>query len=318
MQLHHRAVIVSLAIASGMMLPAVSRAQDAHQHDESKDDLTKIVDELRRKVAKLEAALERDHTGRAPAERRDGASQGHGSGTMGGMGGTMGGSGGMGGMGGMGRDSGGMGMMGGKMGGSGGMGGMGGDSGGMGMMRGKMGGSGGMGGMGRGSGGMGMMGGMMGGSGGMGHGMMGRMGRMGQGTMPTPSALPGFPGASHIYHVGSTGFFLDHAEHLGLDDAQIATLAKIKEKALLENATFERKIEEGEQELWVLTAADSPDASKIEKKIDEVADLAKKKRLSFIRAVGEAAQTLTERQRKTVTGLGAPEKPDADPSHADH
>ncbi|MBX9737491.1 MAG: hypothetical protein K2X32_11250, partial [Phycisphaerales bacterium] len=88
------------------------------------------------------------------------------------------------------------------------------------------------------SGGMGMMdddkmemGGMGGSAAGGGmsmDGMMqkmdGMMKMMGMGSMPMggagspaamamPSALPGFPGASHIYHIGATGFFLDHPEH---------------------------------------------------------------------------------------------------------
>ena len=32
--------------------------------------------------------------------------------------------------------------------------------------------------------------------------------------MSMPSALPGFPGQSHLYHIGATGFFLDHPEHI--------------------------------------------------------------------------------------------------------
>lgn len=56
--------------------------------------------------------------------------------------------------------------------------------------------------------GMGMMG--MGMMGGKGMGMMGGMSNNGMSGMQTPSALPGFPGASHIYHIGATGFFLDH------------------------------------------------------------------------------------------------------------
>ena len=48
---------------------------------------------------------------------------------------------------------------------------------------------------------------------------MGAMGKApGAGTtMAMPSALPGFPGASHLYHVGASGFFLDHADKIGLN-----------------------------------------------------------------------------------------------------
>jgi hypothetical protein len=40
-------------------------------------------------------------------------------------------------------------------------------------------------------------------------GMMEGMGRSGMGSMKgSPSTMPGQPGASHLYHIGSTGFFL--------------------------------------------------------------------------------------------------------------
>ncbi len=79
------------------------------------------------------------------------------------------------------------------------------------------------------------------GQGGMGNcGMMGMdnmMGAMGTApgagtTMAMPSALPGFPGASHLYHVGSTGFFLDYADKLGLSVEQRSSLNAIKQRAL--------------------------------------------------------------------------------------
>ncbi len=68
-------------------------------------------------------------------------------------------------------------------------------------------------------------------------GMMNQM--MGMGAMPAaspgmpmsppatpPSALPGFSGVSHSYHIGSTGFFLEHAQHIGLSTDQQAALTK--------------------------------------------------------------------------------------------
>lgn len=69
------------------------------------------------------------------------------------------------------------------------------------------------------SGGMGMMGGEMGGmssGGNMKMCCMGEMGGMMGGTSGSgmaamtgpPSTMPGQPGASHLYHIGSTGFFL--------------------------------------------------------------------------------------------------------------
>lgn len=180
----------------------------------------------------------------------------------------------------------------------------------------------GMSGMSGGSGGRGMMdmdkmmmGGMSGGGGGM--SMDGMMKMMGMGDMPMggagspatmamPSALPGFPGASHIYHVGATGFFLDHPEHITLTLEQQAALSQMKEQALLQQAEFQRGIEQAEQELWVLTAADQPDAVAIEHKVQEVARKQGEQRLAFIRAVGEAAKALTDEQRKQLTGMLPP------------
>ena len=40
--------------------------------------------------------------------------------------------------------------------------------------------------------------------------------KKGMGGMKMSSALPGFPGSSHLYHIGSTGFFLDHPTHITL------------------------------------------------------------------------------------------------------
>lgn len=150
--------------------------------------------------------------------------------------------------------------------------------------------------------GMGMM------KGGMGMGMMGRgmnmMGRMkGMGKMSMPSALPGFPGASHIYHIGATGFFLDHPQHITLGHDQKTKLNKFKEETLLKQATFDRRIEEAEQGLWVLTSAEKPDAAKIEAKIREITKLAGDKRIAFIRVVGQAANVLTDEQRKRLVGI---------------
>jgi Spy/CpxP family protein refolding chaperone len=142
----------------------------------------------------------------------------------------------------------------------------------------------------------------------MGMGMMGQegmnmMGQMpGMGSMQMPSALPGFPGASHIYHIGATGFFLDHPQHMALTQEQQSKLNQIKEKALSGQATSDRWIAQGEQEIWTLTSSDSPDVSKIEAKVREIEKLRSDKRMAFIRAVGEAAMVLTDEQRQTLTG----------------
>jgi len=149
-----------------------------------------------------------------------------------------------------------------------------------------------------GMGGMGMMG-------GKGMAMMGQMKGMGQ--MQMPSALPGFAGASHIYHVGSTNFFLDHPQHITLSKEQQTKLNQIKQQSLLGQATSDRWIAEAEQELWLLTSEDIPDAAKIAGKIRETEKLRSDKRIAFIRAVGKAAQVLTAEQRQTLVGMLPPD-----------
>jgi hypothetical protein len=177
-----------------------------------------------------------------------------------------------------------------------------------------------------------MGGGMMGG--GMGMGMMDRdmhpdmdmMGMMGMGSMKgmtgmakmqKAAALPGFPGASHIYHIGATGFFLDHPEHIRLTMKQKIELNRIKEKALLNKATTQRQIEEAEQELWALTGSDRPAATKIEAKVREIERLRGDQRLAFIRAVGDAGKVLTDPQRKALLGVAPGKGTDTD-AHSGH
>lgn len=158
--------------------------------------------------------------------------------------------------------------------------------------------------------------------------MMGEMGNM-SGMSPSPSpakagvtahsgshanaagsmsSLPGFPGASHLYHIGATGFFLDHSDEIGLTADQQASLNRIKEKALLDRATTQRRIDEAEQELWALTAADQPEQSKIQSKIEQIEKLRGEQRLAFIRAVGEGAKLLTLEQRQALLGAAAGSK----------
>ncbi|MEW5976333.1 MAG: periplasmic heavy metal sensor [Acidobacteriota bacterium] len=127
----------------------------------------------------------------------------------------------------------------------------------------------------------------------------------GMGGMRMSSELPGFPGASHLYHIGATDFFLDHPQHITLTPDQQTALNRIKERALLNQATSDRKIEEAEQELWALTAADAPDTAKVEAKVREIEKLRGDQRLAFIRGVGEAAKVLTDEQRAALLGAKA-------------
>lgn len=147
---------------------------------------------------------------------------------------------------------------------------------------------------------------MSGGSSGM-SGMccMGSMGKSpgAGGTMAMPSALPGFPGASHLYHVGASGFFVDYADRIGLSIEQSTALNGIKQRSLIDQSAAQRKAEEAEQALWMLTAADQPDGAAIEAKVREIEKIKSDARLTFVRAVGEAANVLTVEQRKMVLGM---------------
>lgn len=148
-----------------------------------------------------------------------------------------------------------------------------------------------------------------GGSGGM--GMMDRMGGRemmgmgGQGAMQ--SSLPGFPGQSRLYHIGATGFFLDHPEHIALTPEQKQALTQRKERAVMEQDALTRRIEQAEQELWNLTASDQPQAGAIEKKARSIEKMRAEQRIAFIRAVGDAARVLSDHQRHQLTGLLPPE-----------
>jgi len=138
-------------------------------------------------------------------------------------------------------------------------------------------------------------------------GMMGMdpMGSDPSAAMPS-SASPGSPGASHLYHCGATGFFLDHQQYITLTTEQQVALNKIKDQALLAKSAADRAIEQAEQELAVLTAADQPDVAKVEAKVRDITKLSGDRRMAFIRAVGEAAKLLTADQRKSLTGFAPP------------
>ena len=107
-------------------------------------------------------------------------------------------------------------------------------------------------------------------------------------------------------HIGATDFFLDHPEHITLSTEQKTKLGRAKQKATTDKATAQRKVEEAEQQIWELTAADQPDAAKIDAKVREVEKLRGDQRMAFIRSVGEAAQVLTDDQRKILLGFAPP------------
>lgn len=119
------------------------------------------------------------------------------------------------------------------------------------------------------------------------------------------SAMPGQAGASHLYHIGSKGFFLNHSRHITLTPDQKLTLNYMKEKAMLGQASEQRRIDQAEQELYTLTGADQPDNAKIQAKIVEIEKLRGEQRMSFIRAVADASNVLSPEQRKALLGTMA-------------
>ena len=116
------------------------------------------------------------------------------------------------------------------------------------------------------------------------------------------SAMPGQPGGSHILHIGSTGFFLNHGQHITLTADQKTKLNRLKEKAMLDQASEQRKIDQAEQEVYSLTGADQADTSKIQAKISEIEKRRSEQRMNFIHAVNEASNLLTPEQHQALMG----------------
>lgn len=114
------------------------------------------------------------------------------------------------------------------------------------------------------------------------------------------STLPGTPGVSHLYHIGSTGFFLNQPQ-LQLTGDQQSRLRQIIEKAQQERASADRAIEQAEQEVWTLTG-DGADLASVEAKIAETERARTNQRIQFIRAVGDAIGVLTPEQRNALLG----------------
>ena len=131
--------------------------------------------------------------------------------------------------------------------------------------------------------------------------------------MATPSALPGFPGQSHLYHIGATGFFLDHPQHITLTVPQQQMLARHKQQSLLKQGELQRQIDAAEEKLWQLTGADQPQVDAIDKQAREIERLRADQRIAFIRAVGDAAKALTDQQRMQLTGMAPAQSSDPAP-----
>lgn len=147
-------------------------------------------------------------------------------------------------------------------------------------------------------------------------GEAGSLNMKGMSELTSASSRPGIAGVSRIYHIGATGFFLDHAEHVALSTKQQEDLNVVRQRALLSKATAQRRIDEAEQKLWELTGADDPEAATIQATVQDIEKLRGEQRLAFIRSVTEAARGLTVEQRAILLGTKTPgaarkESPDA-------
>ena len=125
------------------------------------------------------------------------------------------------------------------------------------------------------------------------------------GASPPPVELPGFSGATHLYHLGATDFFLDYKNGLQLTTEQVSRLMLLRQTAHSSGVTTQRAIGDAELETWQLTGADRPDIGLIEAKVREIEKLRADQRVGFIRAVGAAAVVLTEAQRSALVGHGS-------------
>jgi hypothetical protein len=121
----------------------------------------------------------------------------------------------------------------------------------------------------------------------------------------TAAGLPSAIGAPHIYHLGADTFFLDQASAIGLTPEQQKKLTSLKESGAMAFATTQRKIDQKEQDLWVITSSEMPDIAKIDARIGEVARLTGQQRMDFIRTIGAAVGVLSDVQRKAVASQAA-------------
>jgi Spy/CpxP family protein refolding chaperone len=89
---------------------------------------------------------------------------------------------------------------------------------------------------------------------------------------------------------------------------QKSKLNRLKEKAMLDQASEQRKIDQAEQELYTLTGAEQIDNAKIQAKVAETEKLRAGQRMNFIQAVSEASNVLTHDQHQALMGTMAPTK----------
>lgn len=107
-------------------------------------------------------------------------------------------------------------------------------------------------------------------------------------------------GVPHLYHIAAEYFLFDRKDKLDFSDEQKRSLKQIVEDVHLTLATHHRKIKQAEQELWVLTGKNKPDASSVEAKMKEIAELKVAKRMAYFKAVEKAVGVLTDEQKQKL------------------
>lgn len=137
---------------------------------------------------------------------------------------------------------------------------------------------------------------------------------LGQPPVTSSSSGGGAMGPIHIYHVAASSFFLDQVTALGLTREQQHQLRILAESAALAYATTQRKIEQGEQDLWVLASSPTPNMAKIEAQMKAIARLSVEQRMDFMRTVEEAVGVLSHEQHEAVVAQIRPGDAGAAPS----
>lgn len=117
---------------------------------------------------------------------------------------------------------------------------------------------------------------------------------------------PGSMGAAHIYHLAADSFFLGQPTAVGLTSEQQTRLSVLREDAAVAYATTQRKIDQGEQDLWVLVSSEVLDLKKIEANLAATARLMVQQRLDYLRSVEAAVGVLSHAQHRAVVSQGPP------------
>lgn len=94
--------------------------------------------------------------------------------------------------------------------------------------------------------------------------------------------------------------FLEMANALGLDDAQVAKLRQLRDAWITNNATNEARLEAAEIDLQALLFARSVDRRAIEDEVAQIGPMESQLWLAFSQQILEINQMLTDAQKATL------------------